>query len=64
MIPESDVELEENFWTDDRLNIPQASGSAFDQTFSPTLNSPQVNALEIAGGAIALLFWPCLSVAV
>lgn len=63
MTPESDLELEEHFWTDVELNTPQARGSAFNQTVSPTLNSPLVNSPEIAGRAIALHFWPCLCVA-
>lgn len=63
MTPESVVELEEHFWTDVELNTPGASGSAFNQTVSPTLSSPLANSPEIAGSAIALHFWPCLGVA-
>lgn len=63
MTPESDPDLEEKFWTDVQLNTPQASGSAFNHTVSPTLNSPLVNSPETAGSAIALHFWLCLGVA-
>ena len=63
MTPEFDVELEEHFWTDVQLDTPQASGSAFNQTVSPSLNSSLFNSPEIAGSAIALQFWLCRGVA-